>query len=73
MTEETLATLRAVMDQQAEDEGLWFVAVYSTEAYLQAELRRLHAAVEAALDGEDGPTMMQSRFPKRAGEDEVEL
>jgi hypothetical protein len=31
---------------QAEDEGLWFDAQTAPEAYLQQELRRLHAAVE---------------------------
>ena len=33
---------------QANDAGLWFVAQTAPEAYLQSELRRLHAAVEAA-------------------------
>ena len=32
-------------DEQAEDEGLWFQAVTAPEAYLQQELRRLHAAL----------------------------
>ena len=40
-------TPREVVDEQAEDEGLWFVARTAPEAYLQQELRRLHAAVEA--------------------------
>ena len=31
---------------QAEDEGLWFEAKTAPEAYLQQELRRLHAAIE---------------------------
>ena len=37
---------RRLVDAQAEDEGLWFIAETVTEAYLQQELRRLHAAVE---------------------------
>ncbi len=37
---------RQVVDEQAEDEGLWFVARTAPEAYLQQELRRLHAAIE---------------------------
>jgi len=41
-----LAEARRVCDEQANDEGLWFVAVTVTEDYLQAALRRLHAAVE---------------------------
>jgi hypothetical protein len=35
-----------VVREQAEDEGLWFDACTAPEAYLQQELRRLHAAVE---------------------------
>jgi hypothetical protein len=35
-----------ITNAQAEDAGLWFNARYITEAYLQQELRRLHAAVE---------------------------
>ena len=38
--------LRAIVSAQAEDEGLWFVARTAPEAYLQQELRKLHAAVE---------------------------
>jgi hypothetical protein len=44
----------AVVNEQAEDEGLWFVAQTMPEAYLQQELRRLHAAVEASRSGADG-------------------
>jgi len=36
----------AVMNEQAEDGGLWFVAETITEDYLQRALRRLHAAIE---------------------------
>jgi hypothetical protein len=45
-------TLRAVKEQreivakQSEDDGLWFSAQRAPEAYLQQELRRLHAAIE---------------------------
>ena len=35
-----------VVEDQANDEGLWFTAKTATEAYLQQELRRLHAAIE---------------------------
>jgi|SRR3990172_463533 len=40
--------LTALVEQQANDEGLWFVAQTAPEAYLQAALRKLHAAVESA-------------------------
>ena len=35
-----------VAAEQAEDEGLWFASITASEAYLQAALRRLSAAVE---------------------------
>ena len=40
-------TAAEIAAEQAEDEGLWFVSIYASEAYLQAALRRLTAAVEA--------------------------
>lgn len=43
---ETAKRLRALVSEQADDPGLWFVAETAAEAYLQQELRRLHAAVE---------------------------
>jgi hypothetical protein len=44
-----LSALQALVDAQAEDAGLWFVAQTAPEAYLQQELRRLHAAIEGAI------------------------
>jgi hypothetical protein len=41
-----LLKIIAVVNEQAEDHGLWFNAVYTTEAYLQQALRRLHAVIE---------------------------
>jgi hypothetical protein len=43
---ERLSRLLAIVDAQAEDEGLWFIVSTAPEAYLQQELRRLHAAIE---------------------------
>lgn len=37
-----------VVQEQINDDGLWFIARTAPEAYLQQELRRLHAAVEMA-------------------------
>jgi len=51
MTELDLRKLKsiiALVNEQAEGYGLWFEAVYATEAYLQQELRRLHSVIEAA-------------------------
>ena len=60
----TIATLRAqldeaqsLVDEQAEDEGLWFQAQTAPEAYLQQELRRLHAVIEAAALIEEEPPL----------------
>lgn len=42
-----LARLQAIVDEQAEDMNLWRVVDASlVEEYLQAALRRLHAAIE---------------------------
>lgn len=43
------ARLKAIQDlvnEQAEDEGLWFIAYHITEDYLQQALRKLHATIE---------------------------
>jgi len=44
--EAALKNIRAFVDDQAEDENVWFRAVTLPEAYLQKELRSLHAVVE---------------------------
>jgi len=41
-----LEDLQRLVSVQADDEGLWFVGRTAPEAYLQQELRRLHAAIE---------------------------
>jgi len=49
--------LRSAVSEQAEDDGLWFIAETAPEAYLQNALRYLHALIEqdaralAALNG----------------------
>jgi hypothetical protein len=43
---ERLIEIRTIVDEQANDEGLWFMAETAPEAYLQQALRRLHAAIE---------------------------
>lgn len=47
-----LAEARRVMDEQANDDGIWFIAETAAEAYLQQELRRLHEAVEGKTSEE---------------------
>ena len=44
-----LIDLKYLIDKQAEDEGLWFVAQTASEAYLQQELRRLHVVCEDVI------------------------
>lgn len=41
-----LSTLKELVEEQANDAGLWFDAETAPEAYVQRELRRLHSAVE---------------------------
>lgn len=49
--------LMAIVNEQAEDDGLWFLNPLCSEAYLQAALRRLHAAIEAyAMTSQNGVT-----------------
>ena len=46
---EAAKAVRSLVDEQAEDEGLWLPEGTQSivEAYLQQELRRLHAIIEA--------------------------
>ena len=46
---EALRALGQLVETQIDDEGLWFIDANMAEGYLQQELRKLHAAVEAAL------------------------
>ena len=39
--------VRDVVAEQVQDGGVWFTAQTAAEAYLQQELRKLHAAVES--------------------------
>lgn len=39
-----------MVENQAEDEGLWFITETAPEAYLQQELRKLHKAIEDAWE-----------------------
>jgi len=38
--------LHELVEKQAEDEGLWFIARTAAEGYLQSQLRALHAEIE---------------------------
>lgn len=41
-----MSSAYTLVQKQAEDESLWFIAEIITEAHLQEALRQLHAAVE---------------------------
>ena len=41
-----LRRIRALVAKQAKNEALWFEAETASEAYLQQELRKLHALIE---------------------------
>ena len=38
--------LQKLVDEQAEDEGLWGQALYASEDYIQSALRKLTKAIE---------------------------
>ena len=44
--EDEFKKLTEMVNEQAEDDGLWFDAETATEKYLQRELRKLHAQIE---------------------------
>jgi hypothetical protein len=68
--EARLETIRKLVDEQAEDDGLWFVAEHAPEAYLQQELRKLHALIEENMDRTAGSPTTTSEG-RSSGESEV--
>lgn len=65
--------VRKLVAKQAEDTGLWFVAATAPEAYLQQELRRLHAAVEADHTDARAAFVSEMREAARAWVDASDL
>jgi hypothetical protein len=63
------AEARRIVNTQAEDEGLWFEATTISEAYLQQELRRLHAAVERLRQLSGAGTPPEAVLRASPGED----
>lgn len=45
------AAVAELVNEQAEDTGLWFDAATAPEAYLQHALRQLHATIEGPTPG----------------------
>lgn len=60
---EILQKARALVDQQAEDEGLWFRAEQASEAYLQQALRKLHALLEGVDSPDDSGVRTNDELP----------
>lgn len=52
------AAIMKVVNEQANDDGIWFVAQTAGEAYLQQELRRLHEAIEGVTTEECGENIL---------------
>jgi hypothetical protein len=52
--------IKAVVDEQAEDDGLWFIAETCAEAYLQQQLRRLHEVIEGKTSEQCEVAVMMS-------------
>ena len=61
--ERELAEAKALIDEQANDEGLWFHAITAPEVYLQSALRRLHAAVEGKTETQCALEALRSPSP----------
>lgn len=55
-----LGAVQEYVSAQAEDEGLWFEAQTAAEAYLQQELRKLHAVIEDTKSEERAQVVPQS-------------
>jgi hypothetical protein len=68
-----MTRIKTLVDEQANDPGLWFQAQTASEAYLQQELRRLHEAIEGVSSRQIGANTVRqmfagldaSRHPKR--------
>ena len=63
--------IRALVDEQAEDDGLWFVAQYAPEAYLQKALRRLHEVIEGKTGGEIARELVSTEHDQQERANEV--
>jgi hypothetical protein len=46
---ENWGEVQSLVKRQSEDEGLWATTASAQTAYLQQELRRLHAAIEGLV------------------------
>lgn len=53
----------SVVNEQAEDEGLWFIAKTAPEGYLQQELRKIHAVIEFLYDQAIQPPVKEEKKP----------
>ena len=49
-----LFEIRGLVDEQAKDEGLWYMPACTSEAYIQQEFRKLHVLIEKVTTGKGG-------------------
>ena len=63
--------IQELVDEQAEDEGLWFIARTAPEACLQAALRRLHEVIEGRTGDEIAKDLVQAGQKGYTAEDET--
>ena len=67
-----LTEIRQLVDEQAEDEGLWFVAKTENETHLQMHLRRLHALVEHFTTDNNRHDALDASLRKDRPQNEIE-
>ena len=57
--------IRGVVEEQAKDDGIWFIAETCAEAYLQQELRRLHAVIEGKTPEQCAKALLDEKELRR--------
>lgn len=61
---EVYRAARLLVEHQALDDGLWFIAETAPEAYLQQELRRLHELIEGKTSIECALEILNEEEPR---------
>ncbi len=54
--------VKEIVDEQAKDDGLWFIPQTVTEDYLQRALRRLHEVIEGKTGEEFALELLSKRY-----------
>lgn len=61
--DKSIAEIKQVVNEQADDEALWCDCIYASEAYLQVALRRLHEVIEGKTSEEIGIEVISQHSP----------